>query len=423
MMTPINDFTSVRNDRVTLSSNGYILIESDNDFENQGCPGNGSASNPYILANLHIEISGDNWACITIENVVSHFIIANCSFSSELDFDGWGIFLSSVSNGHIANCTFTYLDRGIFSYNSTNCIVSNCLFTYSRTGMVQDSGEFDFVNNTISHCRTGLILDSANKTSVNGSVFLFNRVGADLFSTFGCNLTYNLLAYNTEIGVRIGYQSTCTSLFGNRIAFNQDAQVHEDSNAQDDGHDNLWDDNVSIGNEWGDYSGSGVYEIPGTAGSVDRFPSTTDFDMAGPTLYHATDLRVTVMQAPCPFSSIEFHVSAYDQSGVDTVRLYYSSSMNGPWSFMDLEYQPTTQFPDEYSYSFTGPLYSLEFIDHYYFWANDTRGQETTSEMFETWLGCSGSYNLLSNLVGSVIVFGGIAVIVFALIIRKNRSS
>lgn len=422
MVTPTNDFSSLRNGRATLSSNGHIVIESDNDFESQGWPGNGSTYNPYILADLHIELSGDIWACITIENVASHFVIVNCSFSSGLDFDGIGIILMGVSNGFITNCAFSYLNRGISSFNSTTCIISNCLFTYSRTGIVQESSEFDIVNNTILHCRTGLILDSANRTSVHGSIFLFNRVGADLFSTFRCNLTYNLFAYNTEIGVRVGYQSTGTRLFGNRIAFNQEAWVHEDKNAQDDGYDNLWDDNVSIGNEWGDYSGSGVYDISGTAGSIDRFPDIADFDMAGPTLYRATDWRVTVMQAPCPFSSIDYHVSAYDQSGVDTVRLYYSSSLNGSWSFVELEYQPTEQYPDEYSYSFAGPLFSLHFISYYYFWANDTQGHDTTSEMYETWLGCSGSYSPLSNPVFVMITAVGIGALVFVLIIRRHKS-
>ncbi|MFW9770432.1 MAG: NosD domain-containing protein [Candidatus Thorarchaeota archaeon] len=421
MSTTVNDYAADQSQRGTLSSNDQIVIESDADFEIQGWPGNGTESNPYILADLHYEVADDLWTCIAIWNTVSHFVIANCSFSSEQDFSVWGITLVGVSNGSIINCTFANLGRGITSNNSTDCIVSKCHFTYSGIGIVQESGKFDFVNNTILHCRTGLILDSANKSSVHGSTFLINRVGADLFGTFGCNLTYNLFAYNTEIGVRIGYLSTKTSLFGNRIAFNQEAQVHEDMNAQDDGCDNLWDDNVSIGNEWGDYSGSGVYEIPGTAGSVDRYPGTADFDIIGPTLYHATDLRVTVMRAPCPFQSIEFHVSVYDQSGVDIVRLYYSSSMNGSWSSVDLEYQPTTQNPDEYSYSFPGPLYSLDFISHYYFWANDTLGQDTTTEMYENWLGCSGFYNPLTNPVVIVVSSGCIAMIILALIIRKYR--
>ena len=42
--------------------------------------------------------------------------------------------------------------------------------------------------------------------------------------------------------------------------------------ASDDAVNNQWDDGVSMGNFWGDYIGVGVYNIPGSAGSVDRYP-------------------------------------------------------------------------------------------------------------------------------------------------------
>ncbi len=54
---------------------------------------------------------------------------------------------------------------------------------------------------------------------------------------------------------------------GNQLGYNGE------SNASDEeGTDNSWDDGVSLGNYWGDYDGTGVYTIPGSTGSVDRYP-------------------------------------------------------------------------------------------------------------------------------------------------------
>jgi hypothetical protein len=45
------------------------------------------------------------------------------------------------------------------------------------------------------------------------------------------------------------------------------------NNAQDDGSGHMWDDGVSQGNAWSDYDEVGDYSIPGSAGSVDSYPS------------------------------------------------------------------------------------------------------------------------------------------------------
>jgi len=72
---------------------------------------------------------------------------------------------------------------------------------------------------------------------------------------------------NTGVGIRLGEQTGNISLVCNRLGRN------EMSNAIDDGLDNKWDDGVNQGNYWSDYDSSGVYLVPGSAGSIDHYPS------------------------------------------------------------------------------------------------------------------------------------------------------
>jgi hypothetical protein len=65
-------------------------------------------------------------------------------------------------------------------------------------------------------------------------------------------------------------------------------------NAQDDGMENTWDDGVSIGNFWGDYSGTGLYWIAGQAQSVDRFPNGTIGDPIPPKISGPPDMEYKV---------------------------------------------------------------------------------------------------------------------------------
>ncbi|MFW9925873.1 MAG: hypothetical protein ACFFDM_03785, partial [Candidatus Thorarchaeota archaeon] len=48
-------------------------------------------------------------------------------------------------------------------------------------------------------------------------------------------------------------------------------------NAQDDGDENMWCEEVlQIGNYWSDYIGEGSYTIPGSAESVDLYPTSLE---------------------------------------------------------------------------------------------------------------------------------------------------
>ena len=76
--------------------------------------------------------------------------------------------------------------------------------------------------------------------------------------------------HTNGVGITIrsdwSYDSSQNEIFGNMFVNNTEG------NALDDGEDNSWDDGIGSGNFWDDYGGTGVYVIPGTAGSVDHYP-------------------------------------------------------------------------------------------------------------------------------------------------------
>nr|KXH73952.1 MAG: hypothetical protein AM325_13350 [Candidatus Thorarchaeota archaeon SMTZ1-45] len=358
-----------------------IVIISDSDFEMQGWPGNGSENNPYLIEDLEIKSSQTVEACIQVSYTSVYFIIRNCTLTYETLNSGYykpdGIILHLVSNARIENCTITNLSKGIHLH---------------------------FVENSM----------------INWNSLRFNRIGTVIYESTDCNITENFIAYNTEIGVFLDGESNRNRIFNNTIGYNQADLAHAEYNAQDDGHDNLWDDNKTIGNAWSDYSGEGVYNISGYANSVDRFPRLVQFDLAGPELYGVTDWRVTVYPGPCPFSDLTIYASARDQTGVDGVFILYSSSLNETWTCIEMTYTPTEQYPDRYIFHIDGPFYSFDFIRYYYVWANDTLGLDSTSEMLGNWNHCIGGPNPFPLIFGIMITVCG-AIVVSFIVSRKKR--
>ena len=72
-----------------------ILITSDDDFETQGWPGNGTLENPYAIEDLMISAE---YECIKLGWTQAHFVIRNCLFTdAEV-----GIEITSSANGLIS---------------------------------------------------------------------------------------------------------------------------------------------------------------------------------------------------------------------------------------------------------------------------------------------------------------------------------
>lgn len=100
-----------------------------------------------------------------------------------------------------------------------------------------------FANNTVEECEWGVDLSYCEGNHiVNNSIWSSVNYGIDIFSA----------QHNT--------------IYGNVIANSGIANAH------DSGSNNMWDNGAGLGNFWSDYNGTGVYNVPGNAHSVDRWP-------------------------------------------------------------------------------------------------------------------------------------------------------
>jgi len=112
----------------------------------------------------------------------------------------------------------------------------------------------------------GFHLDDSDNFVLTQNVAIHNAGSGFYLDGWECTLTYNAAANNSRYGIYLMGDSHRNTLYQNRIGYNGV------SNARDGGRSNSWDDGVSVGNYWSDYSGWWTYAIPGSAGSVDRYP-------------------------------------------------------------------------------------------------------------------------------------------------------
>jgi parallel beta-helix repeat protein len=216
------NLTEFGNDSFTtppLTPHSAITITSNSDFAGQGWPGNGTEQSPYVIDSLEIVTDG---TCITIASTDVHFIISNCSLSSQTEASGRGIFVSNVSYGVIFNNTIHDKEYAV-RLNVVNYL--------------------EIRENRIHGCAA----DGIYMVFTSGVVIAGNRI-------YG----------NANLGLNVYLYTLYSEIYDNMIGFNSGG------NANDDGLYNEWDDGSDTGNIWSDYSGTGSYSISGIG--VDHYP-------------------------------------------------------------------------------------------------------------------------------------------------------
>ncbi len=347
------------------SLSGPILIASDDDFETQGWPGDGTVSQPYMISSLIINTSEN---AIAVFNTDVHFIVEDCILlGTEVDPSTHGVVFGNVANGSIRNCTIysklygIYFNNanhssiddcviydnkfdGIFFTNSYDCTVSNStLFNNGNLAgiYVYNSGDCILFNNTlysnhvgiyatgsnitISNCTTfqneedGFALDSDSSRVEDSLSFENGRYGISIPSGTNVEVVNNRLHSNYNMEIKLGLPSSNVNVYYNKIGPTIEGEL-----AKDDGTDNLWDDGVSKGNYWSDLLTSHYYGIWGTAENIDRYP-----------------LNLTIAPLINHPPNIEYHVGAtghnitWNPSGLclDRYEIYRNDTllMNDDW--------------------------------------------------------------------------------------------
>ncbi|MDH4214229.1 MAG: right-handed parallel beta-helix repeat-containing protein [Candidatus Thorarchaeota archaeon] len=257
---------------------------------------NGYVINGDYLVNCSFE---DNTMYDLIDDVFLIHNVENCTFSGNLIYDiQEPVFLLSVSNGcTISSNTIMNIEGyGILMSDVDECLITDNMIFNTTGGIgVGPVNNTIVARNVVEHSRVheGISISRGENCNIeentiseskhqSRSISLYEVIDSSLYhnlvfnNTFDgvllrnvdyCNITYNEIHENGRVGIRVDENCTMNRFFGNVLFDNAD------SNALDDGLSNQWDDGISIGNTWGDYNGIGVYVVPGSAGSVDHYPT------------------------------------------------------------------------------------------------------------------------------------------------------
>ncbi len=230
------------------------------------------------------------------------------------------------------------------------------------------------VGDEISH---NVLIDNANGASItnsSGCIFRNNSVsnnrhaGLKFYNSSDCTIINNTITHNGETispyhqsGIYLSSNVSNFEIYGNIIGWN------DDSNARDDGSSNIWDDGFSRGNIWSDYTTPPYYEIPGTAGSYDRYPSvivdvyapliTTEYSPTNPTSEEIVTVTAVV----------------FDHSELAEVILSFSIDSGVHWNNITME-----QKADEWTAEI--PLNSETALVQYKVYATDILGHGAVSD-------------------------------------------
>ncbi len=258
---------------ITISSSGTVLMDNDIYPVSQ-------SDSISITSTQSISLDTNSIYSSLILGYSKFVFISDCTFQPYQNIIGRVVLREMAINTTFRNCDFfgigMLVGNSVFPANVSivDCIFESgdgnegILFTHDVIGEIRFSGC------TISNYSYGLYIWSANVTgSITDSVFMMCYTGAQIR---GSNFTIsdNSFLYN-ENGLQI--TGNHHSIFNNRFACNT-------KDAYDSGEGNTWDDGLSVGNWWQSYEGEGVYEIPGPAGSIDRYPRFYDYSCVSSTL-------------------------------------------------------------------------------------------------------------------------------------------
>lgn len=234
-----------------------IIISKNADFKLHTQQGNGSVSNPYMLEDRVLNLTGKGFNGIVIQNTDAYFVIRNCTIFNG-DYSNYGMRLLNITNGLIFNNTINANYEGINLQNSHSVnITENILYYNYHAGIsVYYSNNTRIINNTILNADDGITINTANNNTVwynkvisnsyygfflnaaNGNTFINNtalyasQYGFHL--NFACNNTFinNTCIYNGFSGFYLATLSCNNTLMNNILKYNYQygIEVHSSDN-------------------------------------------------------------------------------------------------------------------------------------------------------------------------------------------------
>lgn len=287
--------------------------------------------------------TGDWYYYLSFFDVIDTLVVNNTMIDSGLEFNylhrpSLQLYNNTVNDkpiGYFTNLT----DSIICPSDYGQVFLIDCINVTVRDGTIHNTAEsvsfYSCRNCVIENCTVyssgfGATLCWSDHCSVILSDFHDNKHwGIDIVESSNTIVAGNILYENKGIGIFVPpTDSFNNSFYYNVICSNGDGSTISDGNAWEDGHNNVWDDGVSLGNFWDDYGGIGDYHIPGDALSVDRYPSRVE-SVIESDLWIGFNLNPS---EPTGNESVLVRVGVIDADGVDEVILSYSIDGNLTWT-------------------------------------------------------------------------------------------
>ena len=225
---------------------------------------------------------------VTLNNIVDTAVdlSINILYSSSctiLESISYSIYLDSSEQTTIRESRIIGGVTGISCINSPDTKIINNVFQNAKTGIdisvhsdncyVYNNSLTDIANHAIrtffnSHCiiANNTITDCAfSEYPLHWELTIVRMNFAGIMISGNDSLVVNNTVTNSGgYGIWVnGYRNT---IYQNVLSANALG------NGRSDGHDNQWDNGIDTGNSWDDWTGIGVYRVPGSEGCVDRFP-------------------------------------------------------------------------------------------------------------------------------------------------------
>ena len=260
----------------------------------------------YFYGDTDTVIQGSEWGQIILADCYRVEVV-----NVDISYTSAGILVGMSRECEISASTISDCEYGIFLMISNLTVVelndiTNCKtgihlnFTYDTTLMnntisgsiyagIQGLGSYNDVSigNVLSDCDIAISIWDGQGVSIHHNTIEGNHDGIDLnYCQYG-SISNNVVWNNTGVGMTISYGCYNLTLYSNTIGPNGGG------NAVDDSDGCYWNTSTGIGNTWSDYSGTGVYTIPGSGGGIDFHPAGgSELDSSPPTITNSDPLIV-----------------------------------------------------------------------------------------------------------------------------------
>ncbi len=254
------------------SNNGIV----NNTISGQSYEGIGfydSSTNNLIMNNTIL----DNREGVSLQSpdnlVVNNTILGNV----------YGVYLSHPNNLVENNTISGSSDYGVYFLYGSDCVVQRNTFEGNNYGVYLEQSLQQIVTDNIIIENGYGIWDfgSSDNTILNNIITDNSNTGIGLAGSSNNTISNNSILRNS------GYGVYCNSVAENNYIFTNALADNDIENAFDIGNGNQWN-TTEMGNYWGDYNGTGVYHVPGSAGSIDYHPEV--YDILPPTINHPEDV-------------------------------------------------------------------------------------------------------------------------------------